>query len=114
MLPLVVLAALKLPTVLALVSVVPPTELVVNRPVVLTVPTPAIFPEEVAPMAPELLLTAALTVRSLPAPVLARATAPEPPAVTAAPIVSAPASAVKKMLPLAAALIEPVVVRLPV
>src|SRR5947209_227559 len=61
MLPLVVLVPLKLPTVLALVSVVPPTDEVVSRPEVLKVPVPEMVPTDVAVMAPDPVLTAAFT-----------------------------------------------------
>src|SRR5947209_8028909 len=71
-----VLVALNPPTVLALVSVVPPTERVVSVPVVPKVPVPEIVPDDVALILPEGLLTAALTARLLPAPLLLSVTAP--------------------------------------
>jgi hypothetical protein len=112
--PLAVFVALKLPTVFAFVSVVPPTELVVSKAVVPNVPLPEIVPLDVAVIAPDVLLTAAFTARLFAAPVFARVTVPLPPAVTAAPIVSAPVVAVRLIVPLAAVVIAPVVVRLPV
>ena len=59
--------------------------------------------------APLVLLTAALINTSLVAPLAVSATAPEPPAVTAAPIVCVPLE-VRLMLPLAAVVIALVVV----
>ena len=58
--------------------------------------------------------TFALRIMSLPAPVAVRPTVPEPPAVTAAPMVSVPVVAVRLMLPLAAVVIAPLVVSAPV
>src|SRR5277367_1274622 len=68
MFPLVVLVALKAPTVLALFSVAPPTELVVSVPVVEIRPAPL----------------------SLSAPLVVRLTAPPPPALTVPVMLAAP------------------------
>ena len=114
--PLVALVALKLPAVFACVSVWPPVELVVNRPLVPKVP-PAfsvIAAPELAVIAPDALLTAAFKVIAF-APVVVRPTVPLPPAVTALLIVSVPVVACRAILPFAAVVIPAVeVVRLPV
>ena len=88
---------------------------VVSRPLVLKVPLPlsVIALPAVTVNAPEVLLTAALSSTLLAAPVASRDTVPEPPAVTAAPMVSVPL-AVRLILPLAAVPIGPVVVSVPV
>src|SRR5512132_998414 len=109
--PLVVLVALKLPTAFAPPRVVPVVELVVSSPLVASDPVCVIAVPAVALIAPEVLLTAPFTAK-LPA-VAVRFTAPEPPAVTAAPIVSF-VLAVRLMLPLAAVVIGPLVVIAPV
>src|SRR5450631_4196238 len=107
--------ALKLPTVFALVSVVPLSELVVSRPVVPKVPVPEIVPLELAVIAPEVLPTAAFTTMLLGPTLVVRLTVREPPAITAAPIVSPPAGpfANRTILPLAAVVMAPLVVRFP-
>ena len=112
MAPLVVFEPVKLPTVLAPLNVWPVAELVVNRPVVPSVPLEfsVMAPLAVASMAPEELATAAFRSR-LP-PVELSVTMPEPPAVTAAPMVSSPLESTV-MLPLAAVVTAPVVVRRP-
>ena len=133
--PLVALVALKLATVLAAFSVVPPTELVVKRaplkkpvPVSATVPAAVkerlpelvMLPElkemlrpAVAEIAPEVLVTLAFTKISLLLPVATKVTVPEPPALMLLPSVCV-AFDVKLMLPLAAVLIVPLVVMPPV
>ena len=111
--PLVVFVALKLPTVLAPFRAWPLMELVVSRPLVPNAPLPdsVIAPPAVASIAPDALLTAALTSRS--PPVESSVTVPAPPAVTTPPIVSV-AVAVRLMPPLAAVVTAPVVVSGPV
>jgi hypothetical protein len=133
--PVPVLMAFKLAIKLLLLSVVPVAELDVSN-AVLIMPAPAslIVPAAIKPtlpvvamvpafkvmlrpavalILPEVLPTFALTKISLLAPVAPRLTVPEPPAVTAAPIVSVPV-AFKVMLPLAAVVTAPLVVKAPV
>src|SRR5204863_470614 len=99
------LLAVKLPTAFAPPSVVPPTELVVSRPLDARLPVSVIVPAEVAVIAPEVLLTALFT-STLPAVTVVRPTVPEPPAVTAAPVVRLPEVAVSAMVPLPPAVIS--------
>ena len=111
--PLVAFVALKLLTVSAPPSVWPVPERVVSRPVVPKAPLPdsVIAPAAVASIGAETLADRGVDQR-LP-PVASSVTAPEPPAVTAAPMVSVPVE-VRPIAPLAAVLTMPVVVRAPV
>ena len=137
MLPLVLLLALKLVTVLLLANDVPVAELVVSNapfrmpapasltapavPVRLMLPLVLMLPAfritlrpALAVMAPEVLPTLALIRMSFAAPVVVNATVPVPFAVTALLNVMGAPDAVRLMLPLLVVLILPVVVRAPV
>lgn len=116
MLPLVVLVALKLLTVLAPPSVVPVAELVVKRPVVPKLPPVSVMlPAEVALILPEPVVTAAFTARVFPPPVTVRLMVSVVVPVTAAPRVKLPFVAVRLMaLAAVASVIAPEVTMLPV